>query len=426
MLSLLTNMILLLVPVSLFFGNALIEIIITCLTLLFFASMITSKSGKRLQFFNDKWFIAISLFWLFITLNSLGSQDVTSSLKASISFIRFPLFALAVRYAMNSTVYTKNYFFRGISYLLIIVFANSLLQLATTKDIFGNYIIDHGNFFRLTTFAGKPRVGYEVTFILLPLIGYYVDLILKAKFLNRSDYFIIPISIICGILIVVISGERMAITVLFLSVGICAVSVFKQINKKIIFIITAFCVLITSMILIIDPLRDRMIDQTINQISKPKDDLYGKIYTMSWRFFSNHTLLGIKTNQFYNKCLSYKADFENSIEADFKHHDNAKHIRCGNHPHNWHIQTLTENGLIGEVLFLVSLMYLAFKVFRIRCENYGYFAAVCAFVKALPFIPSASFFAVYSTGPFWMAIGIALASIDSLNISNNEINSTST
>lgn len=163
----------------------------------------------------------------------------------------------------------------------------------------------------------------------------------------------------------------MALSVLFLVM--CEVIVFLTGERAPLFYVSLFTILIIFFIphyktyrlvgvfisvfiifgiLQINPsAKIRMIDDTIDQISKtklpflPYSHLHEKHYLSALKLFKDNPVFGVGTNTYPYRCDN------NRINLGAK---------CNTHPHHFYIQTLAELGIVGFVFLLFFFFYLTF------------------------------------------------------------------
>jgi O-antigen ligase len=329
-------------------------------------------------------------------MHALFSYDTWSSLQTALPMLRFPIFAIAIAYFLKIDSGLKHKLFLILSIVLIFVAINATVQIAIGHDIFGNNLVQHTNFFRLTTPTGKQRIGYSCAFLVVPLIGYLLDMITNKR-LSRISFYTIGVAIIMGLATIVFSGERMPLAVTLLSIFLGALSTDKFRRKTLIIFIVA-AVLLTITIAAAPKLHYRIIGTTTAQINNFQKDAYGKIYHTAWLMFWDNKMFGIGPNQFHNKC----PEFTENMDKDT--------VMCATHPHNFYLQMLSEGGVIGITLFTLAVILLFLRLYKNSYENYAKFAAILAFIKFIPIVPSASLYIAWSSGAIWFVIGLALSS----------------
>lgn len=398
-LNILQWLLILFVPLSFGFGNGVIDTTITTTAIIF----LFRYYRDALPLFQQKWFIAFAILWLYSSIRSIFAADPMLSLPSSLPMIRFAVFGVAISYMLSSTPKTHLYIFRAIASSLFVLSTNALMQRYIGSDLFGHKLIIMGSganeFMRLTTLAGKWRVGYMCAFLSVPLIGYIIHILSRnpTKPL-KIEAFIMAICAVLGLLTLVMSGERMPLVVFVLSIGL-SVLFIKEIRKVGIMAMLILSLVLGSVIYSNDKVYHRLVEATTRQIQNFSGDAYGKIYLGSIEMWKANPIFGIGMNGFRTECAALE-EISNSY-------------RCANHVHNFYIQMLAEGGLIGFGLFSGFIAFLLYAFYRRwnDAEIWMKFSMILVFVKLIPIMPGAAFTASYSSAPLWFAIGLALANV---------------
>ena len=127
------------------------------------------------------------------------------------------------------------------------------------------------------------------------------------------------------------------------------------------------------------------------------DSQYGAHYLTAYSIFLDNLIIGTGIKSFKIKC---------------KDHDNVNsasvNTRCSTHPHNLHLEILSEFGLIGYFLFILIILSFL-KTFYLNTRNSEIiyvilFSLVICIV--FPLRPSGSFFSTISSMLFWLSFSI--------------------
>ena len=97
-----------LIPFALSTGPFLPDLFLSLVSIIF---LITSIYKRLWKYYLNPIFMCFLLFWMFITLVSLNSENIILSLKPSITYIRFGVFCTAVIYLINNNKNFLNFFF---------------------------------------------------------------------------------------------------------------------------------------------------------------------------------------------------------------------------------------------------------------------------------------------------------------------------
>jgi O-antigen ligase len=93
---------------------------------------------------------------------------------------------------------------------------------------------------------------------------------------------------------------------------------------------------------------------------------------------------------------------------------------CNTHPHNTHLQILSELGLVGYIFLLVTILYLIKDIFKLfkkkflnkikldKSEKSYIMCSVGLFLQINPLFPSGSFFNNYNSIIFYMVVSFLI------------------
>ena len=89
-----TLYLILLLPISLFVGSTITNFLIISITILFIIESIKKKN----YFFLSREFFILSVFYIYVILNSIFLTQTSDGIIRAVGFIRFPLLAYAIAY----------------------------------------------------------------------------------------------------------------------------------------------------------------------------------------------------------------------------------------------------------------------------------------------------------------------------------------
>jgi len=385
-------------PLSLVTRSLFINILTLLVAIIF---LITIVREKKLFFLNDKIFYLLCLFWLSLIINLFFSTDLKASIPRVLGFGRFIFFVFAIKYycLLQNSKYKK--FIFTIWFFTFLVVSFDLLF----EFIFGFNTLNYKSPFpgRLSGFLNDElKIGYYYSaFILFSLTHIYY---------NHKNYLLI---FLCAFIFIFISfaiGERANFIKSFL-IFIIFYFIFdkKFFIKKFFFLLFFFIVIIFTG-LKIDGIKVRFWGQflkpIINTLSIQEyinTTQYGAHYDTAIKIFHNYPLFGSGIKTFRNESSrdSYKS--YNSI-MDQK--------RWATHPHQFHLEFLSETGIFGYLTFFLFFLYTIGKSIKhyIASRNlYQLSAILFASITLLPILPSGSFFTTYGATIFWINFAIMIA-----------------
>ena len=225
---------------------------------------------------------------------------------------------------------------------LIFVVTDGFYQYFFEVSIFGN---EKYNVYRLTgLFVDEPIIGRYIAYLsLFAFALIHQNFNQSKKTISISFIFLI----ICAVL-VFLSGERVPFfnIIFFLLLIIIYLPKYKVYRFSSIF----FIIVIIYTVLQINPIaKKRMIDMTVNQISKtkipflPYSTSHEIIYKETLKMISDKPLFGVGTNTYRFQCkkIEYKIG-----------------EGCSSHPHNFYLQVLAETGIVGFAFLSIFFSYL--------------------------------------------------------------------
>ena len=92
-----------LLPVSFIVGNAILELNIIFIIILFLKEIIRDQKNLN-QFFKNKLFILLSILWMYLIFNSLIGINYENSLRRGIFFFRYIFLIFALIYFLKDDI----------------------------------------------------------------------------------------------------------------------------------------------------------------------------------------------------------------------------------------------------------------------------------------------------------------------------------
>jgi len=154
--------------------------------------------------------------------------------------------------------------------------------------------------------------------------------------------------------------------------------------------------------------KDRFINQTFSSLAKNdysfthyfKFSIYGAHYNAAYQVFKDYPLFGVGLKNF--RIESGRTKYENK---DFRFTEK----RQNTHPHQIHLEFLSELGLFGYSLILIIFYIFLKKSIGIQIKNknlYHLSGILFLLVFFIPLIPTGSFFTTYGAAIFWLNFSI--------------------
>lgn len=385
-----------LLPLTIVTSSMIMNLDVVLISLIF---LFTIFKEKNYEIFKSRFFVLISVFFIYLLFNLFNSIDFTNSLNRTFGFLRFIFlsFALAHFISFKNFKYMKLIF---LSWLIIFTFISVDLLI---EFIFGQNIFGFSNQFpgRLSGMLNDELKigGYYFGFILIALSTIFY-------FFERKLGIVLMIFFLSiGLLI----GERSNFIKIIFSLSLFAIF-FNVFSKKLKVILFTTIIASTLFLMNISPeLKNRFQNQFAKYIFNNglihyyHNSVYGAHYNSALKIVQKHLLFGIGLKNFPIECQ--KKEY---IDKKFIFHS----ARCSTHPHQLHLDILTSLGITGYFLLMISIFYLIIKNYYNYKKERNILSLSCIiFLISTIFlpVPSGSFFTSYGATIFWTNIGILLA-----------------
>ena len=375
------------IPIIFFLGPAIPDIIISLSSIFYIYLIFKYKGFDNLK---DKLFVIFLLFWIFALISTVNS-DFKNYLGSTIVYIRFIFFLLFVKFVLSKNYFLQKNIFKVISISLIFASIDGLIQYHFGTDLIGRKLAEKGQFRLSGPFESDEHIlGFYISSFGFIALGYILEL--KLPKILKNVIFIF--TFILFFLIIFLSGERMAF-LLFLF-GIFILILLNLGNLKLIIIGIISIIFISALtysyneksfgrIISIFDILGLNINQDINT-KRFRDSHYGSHYLTAIEMFNEKKLLGHGVRSFRYECSDIKYDNIDSA---------LNNLRCATHPHNFYLQILSENGIIGFSLFIFFLFFIIQDIYqRFFKNNYIFQGVVISIILFL--WPLKSSFDIYN------------------------------
>ena len=399
-------------PISLILGNSAINSNILLIDIFF---LFICCHQRKWSWIKDKYFFLFLFIWIYLVLNSIFSTNIITStfdfirqqrvfpqnesIIRSIGFIRFIIFLFAVQHFFISS---KKIFNRIFLYWSIIIFV--VLIDVIFERIFGHNLLGFKSpsphrivsFFKDELIVGSFLLGFS--FLILGFLIKSINNNLKKKIL-LNIFFTLPI------IIIYLSGERSNFIKALIITSIIIFIIddaYLYLKKKYIFLL--IIVGITLPTLISEDIYSR---QTgfFKRIQKyDHSSLYKKIghirhfvhHETAWQIFKDYPVFGIGNSKFRYICHN-----EKYFNAEIK----LSTQRCSTHPHQIHLEILSEQGIIGYLIIIFtvfSILFNSFKIYRKTGDLIHLSSILFVLTFFIPLLPTGSFFTTFNGTIFWI------------------------
>ena len=410
------------IPIFLITGPAIpdLSLVFVCITFLFY--FFNNKS----IFLSNNFFNISIIFWIILVLLNLISLNFYKSLGESLIFLRMLLLPII----MYLWLLKKN---NPIKIILLIILISNLIVVCDSLYQFFNYHpfngFGEGFFNRKAEFYGRlsgPFLdmvpgSYIAKFFIFGFLG--IIIFIKNKIL--SLIFSILYLTLCGY-ITFVSGERMALATFLLAISI-GILILK--NYRFVFLISLFFLIAAVFITYkthehytnytvlesnsghlgltiekYDPKCDEFINCTkiiklqptiVKVLKNFNNSAYYETFSLSLEMIKIYPWTGIGMNNFNYGCVN--------IEI-------FKKERCWSHPHNFYLQWLTENGIIGFILFIIYILFIFYRVLISNSDlTYNKYSFIALSVIFWPIMSTGSLLKNWHGIETFFIIGLSLS-----------------
>jgi O-antigen ligase len=289
---------------------------------------------------------------------------------------------LAIWFVLDNNKNFPKYFLVSIIVPLTISFFYSLGDVYKSVR-FESMISDY----RISGLFGTELIqgSYFLRFLIL-FLGVYT--LINNNFKNKFIYYLI---LFFSIFIILVSGERSAIGLLFIFLFLFLFFSELAIIEKIKFFLLIIFIVFLS-ILYLPGLKTRIYDNTKSLIIE-KGELkafsrgHQEHYESALKMFKKNIITGVGIRNFRLECRK----------------DEYRYIgvnSCTTHPHNTYLQFLSETGIIGFLFIAAALLYISrFLILNFllvirgnKIAKSSVIFSIAIFINIFPLVPTGSFF----------------------------------
>ena len=380
-------------PVAIIAGNLSINISIILISLIFLISLTTKKGLFKSQ---KQVFLLLSFFFISLLINLIFSNNLYFSAPRVIKFFFIIFFIISFRYLiLNLETIKINRIYKVWFIIFTIIVIDLIIEFFKGTNIIGLSSQMPG--WRLASFTGMESVigNYFYGFVLITLAYFYQNITNK-KYLNL-------LLAIFFIIISFIIGERANFikTIIIIICFIFLVYDFSLRSK--IFSIVALISLVFIFISFNSSYKTRYFSPHLLTILEKnglsnylQTSQYGAQYNVAIEIFKDNPVFGVGIK-------NYRIENLNSKYNDLKHKENR--LRWGTHPHQIHLEILSETGLFGYCCFFIFItlsIFFSIKSFLVNKNIYQFAAILFILTSLLPLLPSGSFLSTFTSSIFWL------------------------
>jgi len=406
-------------PISLILGNSVINSNILIIDLFF---LLTCYRQKQWSWIRNKYFYFLIFMWIYLVINSIISENIApsfdpirkeivypegDSLIRSVGFIRFIIFLFAVQYFFFNSKKIFNKIFLYWSIIIFVVLIDVIFEYIFGYNLLGfkspspNRI---ASFFKDELIVG----GFILSFSFL-ISGFLFKLTKNDTVKKILPSIFFCLSIIC----IYLSGERSNFIKAILAVSIILLLIndaYFYIKKKYIFL---FIIIgLTLVTLLSEDVYMKQIESYDKILLHNKAPTYyekfGHLrhfahYNVAWEIIKDYPIFGVGNLKFRYICHNKKYLNTKILYT---------HERCSNHPHQIHLEILSEQGMIGYLIIVFTIFNILFNSLRVyrKTGDLIHLASILFVLTFfIPLLPTGSFFSTFNGTIFWINFSIAHA-----------------
>tara|TARA_B100001564_G_C20575114_1_gene640267 strand:- start:15 stop:1022 length:1008 start_codon:yes stop_codon:yes gene_type:complete len=329
------------------------------------------------------------------------SIDIDNSLTRAFGFVRFIIFVFAIKFILNKNENDDKFIFIAWFLIFGIVTIDIVFE-----SIFGFNTLGFKNNFpgRISSFLNDElKIGnFYYGFILFALSFIYYN----TK--NKKNFFVF---LIFFTFVSFLIGERSNFLKIFTIIFFLYLLVDKTVLWKKLATILVFFILITLFISQNNNYKERFFNQTFKNLAEHnysienyfKFTTYGAHYDTAIKIFKNYPYFGVGLKNY--RLESGKNKY---VNPEYRFNEKRKTT----HPHQIHLEFLSELGIFGYVSFFIFFFIFLKKSIYIQIKNrnlYHLSGILFILVSFMPLIPSGSFFTTYGAAIFWLNFSIVEA-----------------
>lgn len=392
-------------PISLIAGNLLINlnIILINLSLLYF-----SFKDNDWHWTKDRFFKLLIVFYFYIVFNSIYNYLIDNSVGAegiyrSLSFLKFVLltftFSVLIKDISSFEKIIKTWFI-----IISIVIFDVFFEFSFGHNIFGFKSLDST---RIISFFYDENVvgGFLLTFSFV-ICSYFLNKNFKdeKKIFINIFLFIIPLCIL-------VTGERsnflkcLMLFFLFMILIDSRQLIISKIKISIILLIGILVAINLNQKLFLKQTeffkRVLIIENAKNFTERFQNIKYFAHYDAALGIFKDYPINGVGSKNFRKKCSDEKYFNENLVYSKF---------RCSTHPHQIHFEILSEQGLLGYLIFFYTIIFFIYNNLKISLSNkdiFSYSSNFYLIVFLVPILPGGGVFSSFNGALFWIIFALA-------------------
>ena len=396
-----------LLPALTLIGSSVLNVTVVVIDLIFLIEIFKSKRIKDL---NNKYFYGVLILWIVLIINLIFfSIDFSNSISRSLGFLRFLILVFAFKfYVFDQNEINKKLIFNSWLIIFSVISFDVIYEFITKKNILGFKSNIPG---RLVSFLDQEyKIGYIYSFLGIISFLFVFKKYKKLKYSLIIFYIFIFFILSLSFLI----GERSNFLKTFLMFFIF-IFIIESKFFRMKYLLTSLFLFIVSIFLIFEGSGEKtgilqkdssykyrfwntFLKPIIeNPIESVRNSNYGDHYKTAYIIFKDYKITGVGLKNY--RIIIYDEN-------------NKYNFNPSTHPHEKHLELLSELGLIGYLSFISLFIYYIYNGYRFRSETTNFYeisGSLFFISNLIPFIPSGSLFSTYSATFFWLSFSFLIS-----------------
>jgi O-antigen ligase len=364
------------------------EAVMTLVALLF---LLHSWRARDFGWARQGWFAALLALWGYALARTIIDHPTATGILTALQWIHFPIYAAALAHWILPDNKSRNRLALATAGALAFYSLDCLFQYVAGFDIIGRPQRSQ----RLTSVFGKPGVGLEIAWLMLPPVLYFLQKSRLVLALSFGALYAVA---------VLLSGDRMAL-LLVLCYPICLALTIRRMRKPLLIALPIVAGLFGALLYLSPVTYHRQVESTAEVIWHVKDSAYGIVFESALEMARDYPVFGVGVHNYQAVCVQDKYGPPTIGPEEYK--------RCLGHPHNLYLLWLAETGIVGLVLYLAFVVLSLRTMIRsaaVNRDNLMFFGLCVAMaLRFWPLSAGTSFFSTWSAEPMFLILGWCLS-----------------
>ncbi len=388
-------------PVFVFASKVSADAIFSLTSLVFLFFIFKTKTYDWLKW---PWVQAVFVFSFFGMVTAIFSPYPQEAFTQAFIYIRWPLTAIALIVTVFNYSKRLYQFEKTVFIVLSFLVIDGVFQFFMGFDIFGKPLVD--NNVRMTGPFSKPFIGvYSFKMFFFAFLFVYMAVEKTNKNIIGLSVLVLSFNVF-----LLMTGERIIflLSVLFFFIWLIGVCIsYQALRKKMIPLAVAAFSIFSMIIAFNHAIFIKRVMPFIEAMKNFTNTTYGDIFHSAFQLWQLSPWVGIGTRM-YNKVCVLKLGYT----EDELLYQTVEGV-CVRHPHNIYLEVLSQNGLLGLLIFL-GVLFFIFKELLLKelwRKDFLMMLILSSSVLVIfwPLATSMSIFSNNYAGVVWLTIAWAIA-----------------